>query len=119
MSITQELDRLSQLHRDGELSNDEYTRAKARVLNGGAAAAGSLANGINALSRSRDERWIAGVCGGLARVSGLAPWLWRVLFTLLALFGGSGVVAYVLLWIFLPEDPPGVSPRSVEHHPAG
>lgn len=118
MSLVQELDRLSQLHRDGELSNDEYARAKARVLNG-AGTANQLAGGINALSRSRQERWIAGVCGGLARVSGLAPWLWRVLFTVLVLFGGSGVLIYVLLWIFLPEDPLAVPPRAVEHHPAG
>lgn len=118
MSITEQLDRLSQLHREGELSNDEYARAKARVLNGGCAAAGSLASGINALGRSRDERWIAGVCGGLARMTGLAPWLWRLLFTLLALFGGTGVVAYLLLWIFLPEDPLSTPSRPVEHHPA-
>ena len=117
MSLAQELDRLSQLHRNGELSNDEFSRAKARVLNG-AAAAGSLAAGINTLTRSRHERWIGGVCGGLAKASGLAPWLWRAVFALMVPLGGSGVLLYLLLWIFLPQDPVG-SARPIEHHPAG
>lgn len=117
MSLANELDRLSQLHRDGELSHDEYSRAKARVLNG-AGSASSLVTSVNSLARSRQERWIGGVCGGLAKASGLAPWLWRVLFALMVPLGGSGVLVYGLLWIFLPEDK-AVVPAAVEHHPAG
>ena len=112
MSIAQELDRLSQLHRDGQLSNDEFSRAKARVLNGSGAAT-SLAASINTLTRSRDERWLGGVCGGLAKVSGLAPWLWRLLFALMVPMAGSGVLVYVLLWIFLPVEQ-GAGPRTIE-----
>jgi phage shock protein C len=115
MSIAQELDRLSQLHREGQLSNDEFSRAKARVLSG-AGAATSLAAGINSLSRSRDERWLGGVCGGLARVSGLAPWLWRLLFVLMLPMAGSGVLVYLLLWVFLPVEP-AAGPRAIEYRP--
>jgi phage shock protein C len=115
MSIAQELDRLSQLHREGQLSNDEFSRAKARVLNG-AGAASSLAAGLNSLSRSRDDRWLGGVCGGLAKVSGLAPWLWRALFVLLVPMAGSGVLVYGLLWFFLPVAPPAGAP-AIGHSP--
>ncbi len=105
MSIAQELDRLSQLHSQGHLSNDEFSRAKARVLNG-AGAATSIAAGLNSLSRSRHDRWLGGVCGGLATMSGLAPWLWRLLFVLMVPMGGSGLLFYGLLWIFLPLEKP-------------
>jgi phage shock protein C len=117
MSLSQELDRLSQLHRDGALSNDEFSRAKARVLNG-ACAGNSLAGSLNTLARSRHERWIGGVCGGIAKASGLAPWLWRLVFALLVPLGGSGVLIYLLLWIFLPEEP-ATAPRAIEHSQAG
>ena len=76
----------------------------------------SLAAGINALSRSRDERWLGGVCGGLAKVSGLAPWLWRLLFVLMLPMAGSGVLVYGLLWVFLPLEA-AAGPRAIEHSP--
>jgi phage shock protein C len=117
MSIAQELDRLSQLHRDGQLSNDEFSRAKARVLNG-ATASTSLAASINTLTRSRGERWLGGVCGGLAKVSGLAPWLWRLLFVMLVLMAGSGVLIYALLWLFLPVEQ-GAAPHTIESSQGG
>ena len=36
---------------------------------------------------------------------GLQSWVWRLMAVLLALWGGSGVVAYLLLWIFVPAAP--------------
>jgi len=106
MSISTELDKLDELHRRGALSDDEFARAKARVLgNAAPAAAATPALGaINALRRSRSDRWFGGVCGGLAQITGLAAWAWRLIFALLALCAGSGVVAYVLLWVFVPEQ---------------
>jgi phage shock protein C len=56
------------------------------------------------LRRSRDERWLGGVCGGLARSTDMPPWTWRLMFTLLALCAGGGVLVYLLLWIFMPQD---------------
>lgn len=104
MSVADDLDRLSRLHQDGQLSPDEFSRAKARVLNASGPAIG-LSQGLNALRRSRRERWIGGVCGGLANVSGLAPWAWRLVFVLLLPMAASGVLIYLLLWVLLPLEP--------------
>ena len=56
------------------------------------------------LVRSRDDRLIAGVCGGVARWSGLDVALVRVAFVLLAVFGGSGLLVYVLGWLLIPDE---------------
>ena len=115
MSTADDLSRLADLHRNGDLSEAEYARAKARVLEEDAAARGDapLMSAVNRLRRSRDDRWIGGVCGGLARLSGVQAWVWRLLAVLLALWGGSGLVVYALLWIFVPRDPepPITAPR--------
>lgn len=114
MSTADDLSRLADLHRSGALTDAEYARAKARVLEEGSAARSDvpLMTAVNRLRRSRDDRWIGGVCGGLARLTGVQAWVWRLLVVLLALWGGSGVVAYVLLWIFVPSELPPAS------HPA-
>ena len=113
MSDSDELNRLAELHQRGALSDDEFTRAKSRLLNGeGRAAAdalppgddGSFISAINAMRRSRSDRWIGGVCGGIARMTGLGAWIWRLLFTLLVLCAGTGLFVYILLWIFVPEE---------------
>ena len=106
MSISDELGKLGELRQRGVLTEEEFARAKARVL--GAAgerpeAAGAAA--INALRRSRDDRWLGGVCGGIGRATGVATWIWRLLFAVLAVFGGTGILLYVLLWILMPDDP--------------
>ena len=54
------------------------------------------------LTRSREHRLIAGVCGGIAESLGWSPLLVRVLYVLIPFLG---VVAYVILWILLPEAP--------------
>ncbi|MFN7483218.1 MAG: PspC domain-containing protein [Betaproteobacteria bacterium] len=56
------------------------------------------------MRRSRQDRWLGGVCSGMARFVGLEAWLMRLLFVALLLAGGFGIVAYVLLWIFIPSD---------------
>lgn len=57
------------------------------------------------LKRSRSESMIAGVCGGLGDYFGLDPTVVRLVFVLLALLGGPGVVLYVILWIVMPRQP--------------
>lgn len=108
MSLSTELDKLDELHRRGALSADEFDRAKARVLGsagaGGGASTPPALGAINAMRRSRTDRWFGGVCGGLAQITGLAAWAWRLIFTLLALCAGSGVLIYALLWLFVPEQ---------------
>jgi phage shock protein C len=59
------------------------------------------------LYRSRTNRKLAGVCGGLAQYFNADPTLMRVLFVVLALLGGPGLLIYLLLWIVVPEEPLG------------
>jgi phage shock protein C len=57
------------------------------------------------LYRSKTNRQLAGVCGGLAEYFNLDTTLIRVLFVVLAVLGGSGVVLYIALWIIVPREP--------------
>jgi phage shock protein C len=56
------------------------------------------------LYRSNTNRMLAGVCGGLAEYFNLDPTLIRVLFVVLAVLGGSGVVLYLAMWIIVPKQ---------------
>jgi phage shock protein C len=56
------------------------------------------------LHRSRTDRVIAGVCGGLADYFGVDPILVRVLWVVAVLSFGAGLLAYVLLWLFVPQE---------------
>jgi phage shock protein C len=105
MSLSEELGRLGALRDSGVLSDAEFTRAKARVLGGAPDATTPALLAINALRRSRDDRWLGGVCGGIARVTGVKSWIWRLLFALMALCAGTGVLVYLLMWILIPADP--------------
>jgi len=55
------------------------------------------------LYRSRSQRMVAGVCGGLAEYFNVDATLIRVLFLVLAVVGGSGLVIYLLMWIIVPD----------------
>jgi phage shock protein C len=57
------------------------------------------------LYRSRTDRKLAGVCGGLAQYFNLDATLIRVLFVVLAVLGGSGLVLYLAMWIIVPSEP--------------
>ena len=57
------------------------------------------------LRRSRRNRSIAGVCGGLAEYLGADATLLRLVTLFLILFGGLSIWAYVILWIAIPEEP--------------
>src|SRR3954467_9286847 len=106
MNISEEVKRLHELHQAGALTDAEFEQAKARLLaGGGSSGADELAADVNRLRRSRSDRWLGGVCGGLARVTSLESWVWRLIFVLIALCGfGLGVVIYLLMWIFVPEE---------------
>jgi phage shock protein C len=58
------------------------------------------------LMRSWTDRKIAGVCGGLAEYFDLDPTLLRVVWVLLVLFAGTGLLAYIVMWIVVPSAPP-------------
>lgn len=57
------------------------------------------------LRRSRSNRMVAGVCGGLGEFFGLSPWIFRIIFLILMVPGGlPGLLPYVLLWIIIPSE---------------
>ena len=64
-------------------------------------------DGPRVVRRSRSERVIAGVCGGIGRYLGVDPVLLRIAFIVLALANGLGVIAYVVAWVAIPEERPG------------
>lgn len=57
------------------------------------------------LRRSRSDRWLAGICGGLGKFFGLDPLWFRLLFVILGLPGGvPGVLIYLIMWLVIPEE---------------
>ena len=59
---------------------------------------------LSALRRSRSDRKVVGVAGGLGRYAGIDPLVFRILFVALTVFGGSGLLLYALGWLLVPED---------------
>ncbi|MDE2306349.1 MAG: PspC domain-containing protein [Gammaproteobacteria bacterium] len=105
MALSDQLKELESMRERGTLSEAEFARAKARLLDEPAPAGGpSVSAGINALRRSRSDRWLGGVCGGIGRATGVEGWVWRLIFTALVLLGGAGALLYLLLWIFVPSE---------------
>ena len=54
------------------------------------------------LTRSRTDKLLGGVAGGLAEHTGVDAVLWRMPFVALTVAGGSGILAYALLWLLMP-----------------
>jgi len=102
MSTADELAKLHALVEKGALTPAEFERAKARLLDEAPGPGAGLA--INRLRRSLGDRWIAGVCGGIGRVTGVESWIWRMLFVLGLIFGGFTIFVYLVLWIFVPRE---------------
>src|SRR5687768_17223692 len=71
------------------------------------------------LRRSRTDKVIGGVSGGLAEYSGIDALLWRVGFVALTLAGGTGIVVYLLLWLLMPAGPPVAPGTAVEKQARG
>ena len=59
----------------------------------------------NPLRRSRSDRVLAGVCGGLGEFFGISSFWFRLLFFILFIPGGvPGFLPYVILWIVIPKE---------------
>ena len=65
------------------------------------------------LRRSRTDKVLGGVNGGLAEYTGIDALLWRVGFVALTLAAGTGVIVYLLLWVLMPAGPPGAPGTAV------
>ncbi len=65
-----------------------------------------MTDGYKKLYRSRKQRMIAGVCGGLGEYFGVDPTVMRVLFVVATVLGfGSPILIYLILLIVVPEEP--------------
>jgi phage shock protein PspC (stress-responsive transcriptional regulator) len=64
-----------------------------------------MSSEIRRLYRSRDDRMIGGVCGGLGEYLNVDSTLIRLLFALFALTAGSGLLAYIIMLLIIPEEP--------------
>jgi len=110
MNISDELQKLQTLREQGALSEEEFTAAKKRVLEDSGVSAQStttrLPSALHQLTRAKSDRWIGGVCGGLAAMTNIPAWSWRLLFVLALLLHGLGLLIYALLWIFVPLERP-------------
>jgi len=110
MSIADELERLAALHERGVLSAEEFQQAKLKLINPAPVGpvadtlGGEAASMVSQLRRSRSDRWLGGICGGIARLTDMESWVWRLIFAVLFLFWGSGLLLYILLWIFVPDE---------------
>ena len=75
------------------------------------------ARSVKRLYRSRRERMVGGVCGGLAEYVGTDPTLVRIAFVVLSFVGGWGIIAYIIGLIVIPESPgPAVEEGMKEEH---
>ncbi|MGH3321741.1 MAG: PspC domain-containing protein [Streptosporangiaceae bacterium] len=59
--------------------------------------------GVRRLTRSRDERIIAGVCGGVAEYASIDPNIVRLVLAISCVFGGAGFFVYALGWLLMPD----------------
>ena len=72
------------------------------------------------LERSRMDSRIAGVCGGLGEYLDVDPTLIRLAFVLLTLYGGHGVLLYIILWLVTPlQKGAATLPQATAHEAAG
>ena len=60
---------------------------------------------IKRLYRSRSDRILGGVCGGLSQYLNIDPTLVRLIFIFLALLGGHGILIYLIMLLIVPEEP--------------
>jgi phage shock protein C len=75
------------------------------------------------LTRSRTDKKIAGVCGGVAEYLDVDSTLVRLAWLMLAFFGGWGLIGYIIAWIIMPEEPetrpaavPSATPQPTADH---
>jgi phage shock protein PspC (stress-responsive transcriptional regulator) len=100
MSTADEIAKLHDLLTKGAITPDEYERAKARLLE----APSAVPLRLNRLRLSNTDKWIAGVCGGIAGTTGVESYVWRLIFVLGLFLGGFTLLLYLLLWILVPRE---------------
>jgi phage shock protein C len=78
------------------------------------------ATGPRRLTRSRSDRVLGGVAGGIGRHLGIDPIIVRLAFVAFVLAAGSGILAYIIAWIVIPDEPADGAPvAAVTSGPSG
>ncbi len=67
------------------------------------------------LYRSVTDKMLGGVCGGIAEYFSIDPVIIRLAFVLAVIFGGGGILAYIILWIIIPQKPFIITPFNPEN----
>lgn len=140
MDMADQLQKLTALHQQGALTDEEFSLAKKKLIeemqfsqtersanSHKAESFGNDTNGmpsraisaLHALRRSLYDRWIGGVCGGLAMATDIPTWSWRLLFVLMTFLHGFGILVYILLWIFVPLHAERIIPRATVYESPG
>lgn len=71
-------------------------------------------NGFSNIYRSNENKIIAGVCGGLGEYFKIDPIIFRIIFVALFVYGGSGLLVYLLLWLVIPKNKGDIMQDNVE-----
>jgi phage shock protein C len=66
-----------------------------------------MAQNVKTLYRSRDNRMLGGVAGGIGEYLDADPTVIRLLFAISFLLFGSGILVYLAMWLIIPEKPAG------------
>jgi phage shock protein C len=66
-----------------------------------------MSEDVKRLYRSRSQRMIAGVSGGLGDYLNIDATVIRLIFVIAALWGGAGIIVYLVMWLMVPEEPAG------------
>lgn len=62
---------------------------------------------VKKLYRSRKDKMIAGICGGIGEIYSLDPTMIRLVYALITIFSvGTALLVYILGWIIIPEETP-------------
>jgi phage shock protein C len=64
-----------------------------------------MSNEVKRLYRSRKERMLGGVCGGLGEYLSIDATIIRLIFVITALWGGAGIIVYIAMLLVVPEEP--------------
>lgn len=102
MTTADEIAKLHDLLSRGAITQAEFDQAKEKLL--GTGVMGGAGAAVNRLRLSDEDRWIAGVCGGIGALTGVDAWVWRLVFLLGLCLGGFTALLYILLWVLVPRQ---------------
>ena len=58
---------------------------------------------MKTLAKIKQDKMVAGICSGFAYSLGIPAWIMRIVAVVLVMASGVGILAYLLLWVFMPQ----------------